>query len=194
MKQYNYSNNSFPWVNWPENSVFLDCKWSGFNFLLCWKLFPPKCSFTLPGNEFFKLTLVLITAVASKPAVSPVPCCVCPCSGGCHLVLAVPGDMVLGWECSWGPRREGAGGPGAHTVDALPAATLFCTLKLLALPRGFPGMFFPSLQAQVRPSIPSHPAHSWTFRSCIGKMLPCGSKVQREFKHRLLLPSVVIGI
>ena len=33
-------------------------------------------------------------------------------------------------------------------------------------------MFFPSLQAQVRPSIPPHPSHGWGFRSCFGKTLP----------------------
>lgn len=81
----------------------------------------------------------------------------------------------------------------AHAVDALPLAGYFCTVKSLALPRGFPGMCFPSLQAQVHPSIPPCPSHSWSFRSCFDKTLPCGSKVQWEFKHQLLLPSVVIG-
>lgn len=79
------------------------------------------------------------------------------------------------------------------TVDALLPARFFCTVRSLALPRGFPGMFFPSLQVQVYPSIPSCPSHSRSFRSHLGKKFPCGSKVQRDFKHQLLLPSAVTG-
>lgn len=77
------------------------------------------------------------------------------------------------------------------TVDALLTARFFCTVRSLALPRGFAGRFFPSLQAQVHPSIPSCPSHSQSFRSHLGKTFPCGSNVQRDFKHQLLLPSVV---
>lgn len=40
------------------------------------------------------------------------------------------------------------------TVDALLPARFFCTVRSLALPRGFPGMFFPSLQVQVYPILP----------------------------------------
>lgn len=79
----------------------------------------------------------------------------------------------------------------AYAVDALPTVGFFAAVKSSALPGGFLDMFSPSLQRAFRCSTPSCPSHSQIFRSCSGKMLPCGSKAQKDFKHQLLLPSVV---
>lgn len=100
--------------------------------------------------------------------------------------LAVPGGPRPGVGALRGCGGKGQEAQG-HSVDAVPAAGLFRTVKLLALSGGFQACFSHLHKHRL------HPGHSCSFRSCSGKMLHCGSKAQSEFKHQALPLPVVIS-